>query len=63
MNLRGFLIVIACRASNIKTAAAFANLLARKKGALFSLIHFFGSLGVQWNLDLTNLKVLGITNY
>ena len=34
-------IVIVCRARNIKTAAAFANWLAPKKGALFSLIYFF----------------------
>ena len=29
---------------NIKTAAAFANWLAPKKGAVFSLIYFFGSI-------------------
>ena len=43
MSLRGFLIVMVYRARNIKTAAAFANWLAPKKDALFSLIYFFGS--------------------
>ena len=42
MSLRDFLI------NNIKTAAAFANLLASKKGALFSLMYFFGSFCVYY---------------
>ena len=33
---------------NIKTAAAFANWLAPKKGALFSLIYFFGSFCIYY---------------
>ena len=33
---------------NIKTAAAFANWLALKKGALFSLIYFFGSFCIYY---------------
>ena len=37
-----------CRARNIRTAAAFANLLAPKKGALFNLIYFFGSFWVYY---------------
>ena len=36
-------IVIVCRARNIKTAAVFADGLAPKKGVRFSLIYFFGS--------------------
>ena len=39
-------IVIVCWACNIKTAAVFANWLASKNGALFSLIYFFGSFCV-----------------
>ena len=46
MRFRGFLIVIVCQARNIKTVAAFANRLAPKKSALFSLIYFFGSFCV-----------------
>ena len=48
MSLRGFLIVIVCRARNINTEAAFANWLAPKQGALFSLIYFFGSFCVYY---------------
>ena len=48
MSLLGFLIVIVCRARNVKTAAAFANWLAPKKGALFSLISFFASFCVYY---------------
>ena len=48
MSLRGFLIVIVCRARNINTEAAFANWLASKQGALFSLIYFFGSFCVYY---------------
>ena len=33
---------------NIKTAAAFANWLAPKKDALFSLIYFFGSFCIYY---------------
>ena len=33
---------------NIKTAAAFANWLATKKDALFSLIYFFGSFCIYY---------------
>ena len=33
---------------NIKTAAAFADWLAPKKGALFSLIYFFGSFCIYY---------------
>ena len=33
---------------NIKTAAAFPNWLAQKKGALFSLIYFFGSFCIYY---------------
>ena len=54
MSLRGFSIVIVCRARNIKTAAAFANCFAPKKGALcFSLIYFFGSLA-EFILETSN---------
>ena len=41
-----FIIAFVCPARNIKTAAAFANWLAPKKGALLSLIYFFGSFCV-----------------
>ena len=34
--------------NNIKTAAAFADWLAPKKGALFSLIYFFGSFCIYY---------------
>ena len=47
MSLGGFLIVIVCRARNIKTAAASANWL-QKKVAIFSLIYFFGSFCVHY---------------
>ena len=43
-------IAIVCRACNIKTAAVFANWLAPKNGALFSLIYFFGSFCVYYIL-------------
>ena len=48
MSLGGFLIVIVCRARNIKTAAASANWLAPKNVAIFSLIYFFGSFCVHY---------------
>jgi len=41
-------IVIVCRAYNIKTAAAFADWLAPQNGTLFSLIYFFGSFCVYY---------------
>ena len=47
MSLRGFLIVIVCQHFK-KTAAAFANLLALKRGALFSLIYVIGSFCIYY---------------